>query len=91
MQDLSFDPFSSESDCRNRETILPIYWEEWDEIDSMSIQFSNVEFYDNWGPFKVGDCVDHVSLNIADGVVTVYNNNNEVKIPVVLCPKEEGV
>lgn len=70
--------------ARSAEKILPITWAEWDG-DMECLQFTDVEFTDDWAHFKKGDKVDCFTILLTEGQWEVYTteallqNNQSVR------------
>jgi hypothetical protein len=62
----------------NKETVIPFYWLEWDQNDTLEIQFYDVTFYENFGPFAEGDFLSVISVNYGDGLIRSYTETGEV-------------
>jgi len=59
---------------------LPFSFEGWDEAgDVGDIQFYNVEFNEDFGPFQKGDKCSCVARMDADGSLIEYDNNGVTK------------
>jgi hypothetical protein len=75
-----------------REMILPVQWEEWEEIgiEFGNYRLENVDFIDDFGPIRKGSHYKYVEVDITKGIIVVYNNSkNKINIEVKLVPLEE--
>jgi hypothetical protein len=64
---------------RNVEKVLPITWDKWDEAGGFGeIQFYNVQFTQDFGPFKKDDFVDCLFVSQLQGVVREYASDGDI-------------
>jgi hypothetical protein len=73
--------------------VLPIVWDKWDMGgDYGEIQFYNVKFTEDFGPFQKGDLVDCLWVSPLQGVIREYASDGdtlrETKIKYVAVEKE---
>jgi len=57
------------------ETILPICWEQFDEVSYLTNQFYDVQFTDDFGPFRFGDICHTLVINLKEGFIQEYLSN----------------
>lgn len=63
---------------RVEEKILPITWSDWDTCgDNGDLQFYDVEFVKDWGPYKAGQKIDSLCLLLGQGKVVQYDDNGQ--------------
>lgn len=61
---------------RNTEKVLPITWDGWDEAgEPGNLQFYNVEFIRDFGPWKSGDKVSCLYLSMQNGILESYSDD----------------
>lgn len=58
---------------RRKEIVIPIEWGGWDSHDILLTSFYEVEFYNDFGPFKAGEKYSSVSIDYQKGIVEAYN------------------
>jgi len=64
---------------KEKETLVPILWDWWDQVEINFMQFYNVEFYENFGPFLKGESFSSVSVDYMRGIIEGYSEDgNEV-------------
>jgi len=61
-----------------REEIIPIEWEQFDEVTAFGFQFYDVTFIKPFASIKIGTKFPVVYIDYETGVVETYNENNEV-------------
>lgn len=66
--------------CVTKETIIPITWFGWDEIDVMAVMFYNVTFLEDWGHYKKGQEIDKLYYSQDKGIVEYNVDGEEVKV-----------
>lgn len=63
---------------KKQERVLPITWEKWDHGgDVAELQFYNVKFTKDFGPFKKDDFVDTLWVSYLEGVVREYASDGD--------------
>jgi hypothetical protein len=60
---------------KHQETMLPITWEGWDQIDDFGLQFYCVTFTSDFGPIRTGESFDTVYVNFDDEIMEVYKDD----------------
>lgn len=72
------------------EKVIPILWDNWDEMEVGAVLFYSVEFIEDWGPFKKGYKTSSLLMDIQRGIVATYNEDGTIetnRIDVILIPK----
>lgn len=57
---------------KHKEVILPIEWEEYDELESSEYTFYNATFTEDFGNIKAGDTFKCVYVNYQKGILETY-------------------
>lgn len=59
------------------ETVLPIAWASWDQLDIMHIQWTEVEMTDDFGPFKKGESINYLSFDMETATISEFSEEGE--------------
>lgn len=62
---------------KRKEVTIPILWEGWDEPGPGGLQFYEVEFYRDFGPFKEGECFGCVYVDFGKGILEAYTEDGQ--------------
>jgi len=71
-----------------KDNLLPITFTNYDPVSDHAIQLYNVEFLEDWGPFKKGEKVQNLVNDFENGFVASYDDEGKelVKVNVKLVP-----
>lgn len=58
-----------------KELLIPILWNGWDQPDTAVLQFHNVEFYEDFGPFSNGEEFSCVTVDHIKCVIEAYSED----------------
>jgi hypothetical protein len=59
----------------NKEKTIPFQWEGWDQHDTLSMSFYNVEFLEDFGAFRKGEKFSSVSVDYGEGIIEGYDES----------------
>lgn len=78
-------------DERCQEKTIPILWSGWDEVDTMHVSFTGVEFTSDWGPFSSGDKFVALSIDFQTGKIEAWSSDDkEQTVEFKLVPRHDN-
>lgn len=60
-----------------KEILIPFLWDGWDQIEVNFMQFYNVDFYQDFGPFLKGENFSSVSVDYLKGILEAYSEDGK--------------
>lgn len=64
----------------NRETIIPVEWTGWNEIDINSITIYEAKFVEDFGIFKKDEVYPHLNIYYGQGFIEYCRSEDDIKI-----------
>jgi hypothetical protein len=72
----------------NIEKTIPFSWNAWDQQDVLHNTYYNVEFLEDFGPFKKGEKFTSIDVNYGEGFIEAYDDKGE---NVIKCVKYKSI
>ena len=61
----------------NIEKTIPFSWNAWDQQDVLYHTYYNVEFLEDFGPFKKGEKFSSIDVNYGEGIIESYTGETD--------------